>query len=693
MRDGSGGIIVTSEEYFNEMDQRIQRIFSNQISPYDRAGGFKKEEVHGDNQKGDEAFESDALVDNNYKPDSYELPSNSPLASEDTAILTILALASPDEPKTKTTEKFVQILNNPDYPIPEETKSYMQEASQYAPIGLFTMQMDSLFGSDEYRRLNSANMPEAYEYTRKIVKHNDTSKMEKVILNGLKAIRYAYNSRGNDAAIGAARNYIYCHLCEQALKLVDKLNIPMKPADREYYEGMSRYAKLIRTGEAILDKQADGKSTTPEEKEIVDKYVSFQNLVASENNEIGRGVLSEKGQQKYVDISETIRVNNRNRGKKIKKSDQEKSTFYDTLAGQGAAVGQMGVGAAAMKADSALIQQLGKASLSKKEDDFWKEINNKALVQKENSQYKEVSEQVNAKIKAIHPDKSATAKIKEDSKYHVKVKKKNEITKALKEAKADDNTAKTSLEEQLAKFDDPNYNKEQHRNHPEFRAIMQAAQSLEDAIVKSDATLDREKCARDLREATERYLNIKDPKQIREFRAEDKYANRRYNVALNLYQLANRVDYKGFLLSGLVKEIQKDKDFKKSLSQMDNLSEASKEKAVEVLLYGVNKENVIDKMLMHEHVDVAKLAEEIRKDVKNTFIALSKSKKENITKEEFNNQLQDKLSGAIKQIMAVRAKEIQKQREAMIKGSMKDRVAKFEKGAKVNEQQRGLGKH
>ena len=119
-------------------------------------------------------------------------------------------------------------------------------------------------------------------------------------------------------------------------------------------------------------------------------------------------------------------------------------------------------------------------------------------------------------------------------------------------------------------------------------------------------------------------MNIKDPKRKRKLRPDNKYADKRYNLALNLSKLAeNPVLNNNYaqigsnqLMGDLCKEMMKDAS-KEEKEKFSGVSPEIRRKTVEMVLwrYGIAK-NLVSQKLLHDKVNLDSIPKNIKDEIK-----------------------------------------------------------------------------
>ena len=649
MRDGTNGIVMSTEEYFENIERDQQRMFSNLVNPVDLANGFRKATVAGSGEAGNQI----ELGDENFRPVSYDIPQDSILTSSDTATLSLLALGVPsiapftvmDEDIEKNKLAKAELSD-----LPDEWKEIIEKSNMYQMSGTLSMELDSLFGSDEVRILGGGyltNMNSACDYVKNMVQTDrDYDKTAELIREGLKGICNAYNSKGTHEMMSAVRGYAYCNLCEKALDLLDRYPVLNESAriskeDREYYEGMRQFAKMIRKNEKLLEREANGDQLTAAKKKEIQQYKDLQYIIAKEN-------LKKDAQDPTVALeiyNEQIRIKNKAVEKCNDKNLSEKEKAkWDTIRRMSPTIGQSGILINKRK-EIDFVRQLGKCKDEKAIQKLLEETSKQAAEykSKNDEDFMTAAEIVDDKIAKIHLNQEAMDQYRKDTVMQANEKNGKNARKQLENSVMP--RTKTALQEKqhliteyINNLDSEVYDKKKHRDekkHPDFQRMKKAAVKLNnlwmhaiDGNVSFNAEREKE-YINELKKAAEAYLNIKDPKKKRELRPDNKYADKRYNLALNLSKLAENLELNielnnnyiqvgsNQLMADLVKEVMKDAS-KEEKERFSGVSPEIRRKTVEMVLwrYGM-AEKLVSRKLLHDKVNLDSIPKKVKGELKD----------------------------------------------------------------------------
>ncbi len=644
MRDGTNGIVMRTEEYFENIERDQQRMFSNLVNPFDLANGFRKATVGGSDEAGSQIEPGDK----DFRPVSYDIPQDSILTSSDTATLSLLALGVPSiVPSTaldlEIENKKLAKVELSDFP--EEWKKIIEKSNMYQKSGTVSIELDSLFGSDEVRRVGGGyltNMNSACDYVKNMVQTDlDYDKTAELIREGLKGICNAYNSKSTKEMMSAVRGYVYCNLCEKALDLLDRNPVLKDKAgiseeDREYYEGMRQFAKMIRKNEKLLELEAKGNRLTDAKKKEIQQYKDLQYIIAKEN-------LKKDAQDPTVAIeiyNEQIRIK-KEAEKNLKKENLSKKerAEWDTIRQVSVFIAQGSVLIDKQK-EIDFVRQLGKCKEKKAVQKLLEETSKQAAdyKSKKDEDFMTAAKIVDEKIATTHLNQEAMNKYTEDTVMQAKEKNGKDARKQLEESLFPG--GKTALQEKqrliteyINNLNSEVYDKKRHRDmkkHPDFQKMKQAALKLDNLwtlAITGDVPFNAEtekKFINELKTTAEAYLNIKDPKRKRKLRPDNKYADKRYNLALNLSKLAeNPVLNNNYaqigsnqLMGDLCKEVMKNAS-KEEKEKFSGVSPEIRRKTVEMVLwrYGMAK-NLVSQKLLHDKVNLDSIPENIKNEIK-----------------------------------------------------------------------------
>lgn len=643
MRDGANGIVMSTEEYFENIERDQQRMFSNLVNPVDLANGFRRARSEGGNGSGNVVPINQEI----FVPVSYDIPQDSILTSRDTATLSLLALGVPSITGNHYQDEEQKVFVASEYP--KDWRENVSSAGDFQTTATVALEIDSLFGSDEIRHLGTGflqNMNNACDYVRNMVQTDrGYDKTAELIREGLKGIRKAYDSKNVSEMKSAVRGYVYCNLCEKALDLLDDNPVLNQKAgiskqDREYYEGMRQFAKMIRENEKLLERQAKGFELSKEDENKIQEYKDFQYVVGRENVEKD---YEDPEASAEIAVAMAEMMNKGKSNKKNKSLSEEEQKQWDKLAH---AAGPLSLNTYRYNKskENSFVRELGKCKAPEAVDGLLNKVSKQAdeYRQANDEKFQTAVKIVDEKIATTHLDKENLKKYNNDENMRVYEKNAKEARKQLKDSlkpekqQAADPKFKFKLvEEYYNKINTESYDKKKHQNekkHPDFQRMKKAVTILRNYldnvasdVVKYDAELEK-RYVKELNEAAESYLNIKDPKKKREYRSNKSYANNRYNMALGLSKLTeNPVLNLNYVESGsrqlmddLYKDVMKNAS-RKEKERFLGVNPEIKRKSIEMVLWRHDRkmaEKMVSQKLLHEKLNLDSLPKNIKDEMK-----------------------------------------------------------------------------
>lgn len=630
MRDFRG-VEFTAEEYYENLERKLNRFFNNQINPYDLKTGFR---IPG------ALSTDDGNVADAYHPKAYSMPLGSILRSKDTTLLTILGLTK-SEVLSKSYMKDEKVDDPANYPESyRETIRIANETYKLERVGFIldgiTMETRHIGGGD------CKTIELAFENTKNLVKENNPEKIAEFIGQGLQNMRSLFDMLRVEKASSGYMAYIYCNIFEKALDLLDenpdlKEKVKINEADREYYEGMRQYAKLIREGEQVLAKNVTGDLSANDE-ETIKRYKDFQYLVAKDNSSKSFNCLTDVLKRIRDDTEKIISE----ASKELKKqglSEEEKASLKKKKE-QGRYLEKnitLKLNVIAYKEtqkENAYIRELGKcATEGNKIIDFLNEKSNEVANLDKDKDFIDAKVIIETDIMRAHSkaDEELAAKLE-------KQKHKAEVNVGLKELGTWVKTPYTVLQNYVNQLDSTRYDKKKHRNesHAKFQNMKSAVKELTDYMEKSQRDDAKEmELWKNVQDTADAYLEIKDDAsgKYHEYRSdESKYANRRYNLALKLSNAAQKTMYAKTCMDNLASDIYNEivsnmSEEKKTDIKLGALDSKQRKQIVEFVLYR-KSERVIHSNQSYEKFNIKKLASGIQNDVCEMFKTMAEISEE-----------------------------------------------------------------
>ena len=600
----------------------LTRFFNNQINPYDLKTGFR---VPG------AVSTDDGNVADAYHPKAYSMPLGSILRSKDTTLLTILGLTK-SEALSESYKKDDKVDDPEKYP--ESYRETIRIANETYKLDRVKFILDGI--TMETRRIGGADCKAielAFENTKNLVEENDPEKIAEFIGQGLQNMRNLFDMLRNDSASSGYVAYIYCNIFEKALDLLDenpdlKEKVKIDEEDREYYEGMRQYAKLIREGEQLLAKNVTG-DLSAKDKETIKRYKDFQYLVAKGNSSKLFSSVSDVSIRIIADVEKIISE----ASKELEKqglSEKEKASL-EKKKEQGEYLSKnilLKVNAIAYKEtqkENAYIRELGKcATKGNRIIDFLNEKSNEVANLDKDKDFIDAKAIIEKDIMRAHPkaDEEPAANLE-------KQKHKAEVNAGLKELGTWVKTPYTMLQNYVNQLDSTRYDKKKHRNesHAGFQNMKSAVKELTDYMKNSQRDDAKEmELWKKVQDTADAYLKIKDDAsgKYHEYRSDESgYANRRYNLALKLSNAAQKTMYAKTCMDNLASDVHNEivsnmSEEKKAEIKLGALDSKQRKQIVEIVLYRTS-ERVIHSNQSYEKFNIKKLASGIQNDVCEMF--------------------------------------------------------------------------
>ncbi len=647
MRDTTD-VILTDKDFFKETEQHIQRIFGNHINPYDVDNYFTREGITGgDGTKKRGQLHKNLIGDEKekYVPETYAIPKNSVFLSEDIAYLTLLEFAIIDKPKEANAKMIDMNL------IPEKHKKAVKDiidnSNREAFLTKYTLVSEAFAASDEVRSIQGEGaklLQTAHNNMKKLVTKNDVDTIAEHIKNGLKTISEVHDLLDNTELKCAVRGYFMYHVCEKTLDMLDrnpelKKKVNLNEEDRIYYEGMRWYAKLIREGEAALDKVANN-TASKEDVDLVTDYKSLQYLISFDKGvsaQVSDNLMTKTANEISKNMSELL-------------SDSKTRPQYKYVTGASV----YGAKYASMKRNER-IRALGKCKSMEEVKKQLKEFSNKGVPRIENGQnnldvWNNAKKTVDNKINFIHPNPKEAEKIKSAN-----------IDKELEKQQIVKDRESVGLFSKLEKYvkllETDEYDKKRHRNdnHRQFQELKASILNLHNYLDNKNITQDPEilnDYIKTMNEKAGAYLNKKDAWRSKPHiqREGDSYAANRYNLALDIFNASDTAlkwnEEKWSIedtLSDIRKLIINDAD-KKKRQEWSNLSPELQDKAVEFILTQSGEINKTLYEMRRLNLNPQQLAKNIKKDFAVTMDTLCVAKKAN-SDDALINDMNDVIEG------------------------------------------------
>lgn len=634
MRDFRG-VEFTAEEYYENLERKLNRFFNNQINPYDLKTGFR---VPG------ALSTDDGKVADAYHPKAYSMPLGSILRSKDTTLLTILGLAK-SEVLSESYMKDEKVDDLANYP--ESYRETMRIANETYKLDRVGFILDGITMETRYIGGGDCKTIElAFENTKNLVEGNDPEKIAEFIGQGLQNMRNLFDMLRIEKASSGYMAYIYCNIFEKALDLLDenpdlKEKVKIDKADREYYEGMRQYAKLIREGEQLLAKNETG-DLLDKDKETIKRYKDFQYLVAKDNSSKSFSCVSDVITRISADTEKIISE----ASKELKKqglSEKEKASL-EKKKKQGKYL-EKNIGLKInfivykeTQKENAYIRELGKcATRGNRIIDFLNEKSNEVANLDKDKDFIDAKAIIETDIMRAHSKADEELAANLEKKKH-----KAEVNAGLKELGTWVKTPYTVLQNYVNQLDSTRYDKKKHRNesHAKFQNMKSAVKELTDYMEKSQRDDAKEmELWKNVQDTADAYLEIKDDAsgKYHEYRSdESKYANRRYNLALKLSNAAQKTMYAKTCMDNLASDVYNEivsnmSEEKKTDIKLGALDQKQRKQIVEIVLY-ITSERVIHSNQSYEKFNIKKLASGIQNDVCEMFKTVAEISEEEAEK-------------------------------------------------------------
>ncbi len=634
MRDFRG-VEFTAEEYYENLERKLNRFFNNQINPYDLKTGFR---VPG------ALSTDDGKVADAYHPKAYSMPLGSILRSKDTTLLTILGLTK-SEVLSESYMKDEKVDDLANYP--ESYRETMRIANETYKLDRVGFILDGITMETRYIGGGDCKTIElAFENTKNLVEGNDPEKIAEFIGQGLQNMRNLFDMLRIEKASSGYMAYIYCNIFEKALDLLDenpdlKEKVKIDKADREYYEGMRQYAKLIREGEQLLAKNETG-DLLDKDKETIKRYKDFQYLVAKDNSSKSFSCVSDVITRISADTEKIISE----ASKELKKqglSEKEKASL-EKKKKQGKYL-EKNIGLKInfivykeTQKENAYIRELGKcATRGNRIIDFLNEKSNEVANLDKDKDFIDAKAIIETDIMRAHSKADEELAANLEKKKH-----KAEVNAGLKELGTWVKTPYTVLQNYVNQLDSTRYDKKKHRNesHAKFQNMKSAVKELTDYMEKSQRDDAKEmELWKNVQDTADAYLEIKDDAsgKYHEYRSdESKYANRRYNLALKLSNAAQKTMYAKTCMDNLASDVYNEivsnmSEEKKTDIKLGALDQKQRKQIVEIVLY-ITSERVIHSNQSYEKFNIKKLASGIQNDVCEMFKTVAEISEEEAEK-------------------------------------------------------------
>ncbi len=634
MRDFRG-VEFTAEEYYENLERKLNRFFNNQINPYDLKTGFR---VPG------ALSTDDGKVADAYHPKAYSMPLGSILRSKDTTLLTILGLTK-SEVLSESYMKDEKVDDLANYP--ESYRETMRIANETYKLDRVGFILDGITMETRYIGGGDCKTIElAFENTKNLVEGNDPEKIAEFIGQGLQNMRNLFDMLRIEKASSGYMAYIYCNIFEKALDLLDenpdlKEKVKIDKADREYYEGMRQYAKLIREGEQLLAKNETG-DLLDKDKETIKRYKDFQYLVAKDNSSKSFSCVSDVITRISADTEKIISE----ASKELKKqglSEKEKASL-EKKKKQGKYL-EKNIGLKInfivykeTQKENAYIRELGKcATRGNRIIDFLNEKSNEVANLDKDKDFIDAKAIIETDIMRAHSKADEELAANLEKKKH-----KAEVNAGLKELGTWVKTPYTVLQNYVNQLDSTRYDKKKHRNesHAKFQNMKSAVKELTDYMEKSQRDDAKEmELWKNVQDTADAYLEIKDDAsgKYHEYRSdESKYANRRYNLALKLSDAAQKTMYAKTCMDNLASDVYNEivsnmSEEKKTDIKLGALDQKQRKQIVEIVLY-ITSERVIHSNQSYEKFNIKKLASGIQNDVCEMFKTVAEISEEEAEK-------------------------------------------------------------
>ncbi len=668
MKEGRYAGLLEADELFENIERRKQRIFSNLINPQDWDAGFLQP------VSGCKDSESIAVHGRDiYNPESYVIPEDSFLTSSDTATLVLLTIGTINtiNPKNDANKKSS---------YPKECLNYYEDMLKADIADTPAIKLDGLFLGDENRRMagnNALDLNKGYNTVKNLIQKNNYDELAKLIENGLKGIRDAYNFKDDAAMPCALRGYIYCNICEKTLDLLDKnpafaKKVKIDDNDREYYEGMRQYARLIRKNEKLLAKETKNSPLTDDEQKDLTDYKNIQYLISKEiaNKAVGSPSYNKLFEQYETELKrlaftkgkDELSAEEKEKWNALPKAEKEKWDIFNKYV---KFMIPTCLPRYLLRNDISYIRSLGKCKNSKEMNNFFQKVTAEAenLKTTGDEDFKNAIEKVDSRIAQIHLSGNDLKKhLNDGARIRQLDAQKEEINSILNLNKAEICEQLNHLEDYYQQINSTAYDKKSHQNlekHKEFQEMKHAVNVLREyrkGVITNKMKCDLEKekkYIKRLQETAEAYLDLKDPQKLRQLRPNDRYADKRYNIALNLSKLTaplSSLIYLTQVSDQISSDIRKAFEAQISDDQRKKISILSAEvrtKAVEsMLMNDPTCSKLFTKKAAHENLNLTNLPPAMINSLTGLFnsIILSKETDKEWTDEKFLNYFNDQIS-------------------------------------------------
>ena len=634
MRDFRG-VEFAGEEYFENFERTLDRFFNNQINPYDLETEFRIPGANG-------CASRDVGVAGVYKPKAYSMPLGSILRSKDTTILTILGMTMPEVLSEVYNEEKDTVYDPAQYP--ESYRETIKHVNEMNKLGRLKMALDAItFETRHIGEIDCKLMELAFEKTKNLVEENDPEKIARFIGQGLKNMQKMYDTLLTEKASSGYSAYFYCNVFEKTLDFLDanlnlKEKVEITDADREYYEGMRQYAILIREGEQVLAKDVTG-NLSEADRGIMQRYKDFQYLVAKDNSSKASGdieIMFEIGNKITRDADDII-FSASTKLEEVGLSKKEKDSLKKEIE-QGKHLRNNGqqmllpLFYEKKRKENKYIRELGKCATER--NDITDFLNKKSKELANLGNDKDLIEAKKVIDEDIERGHSKVALISDEARenYHQQ---KAEVNAELMALGTWVKTPYTVLQKYVNQLDSSRYDKKIHRNglHKKFQDMKSAVKELTDYMKKSRRDDAKEmELWKKVQNKADAYLKVKDDAsgKYHEYRPdESSYANLRYNLALEISNVAKKSMYAKLCMDNLVSDIYNEiigkmSDEEKRKVDFDKVDQEKAKKIVELTLYN-KAERVIRSNQSYEKFNVGTLASDIKKDVVEMFGFVNKA--------------------------------------------------------------------